>query len=40
LFLNLIVVRSRVAGDRGFTALLEQVRKLSLEAYSHRDLPF
>jgi amino acid adenylation domain-containing protein len=39
-FTNILVIRANLTGNPKFTALLEQVRKTSLEAYTHRDFPF
>jgi amino acid adenylation domain-containing protein len=40
LFLNTLVLRTRVSGDITFRALLARVRATTLEAYEHQDLPF
>ncbi len=40
LFLNSLVLRTDFSGDPGFLGLLERVRKITLEAYEHQDLPF
>ncbi len=40
LFVNTLVLRSRVVGDQTFSALVKEVRKTALEAYSHQDIPF
>ncbi|HEX4954549.1 MAG TPA: amino acid adenylation domain-containing protein [Thermoanaerobaculia bacterium] len=40
LLLNTVVLRVSFAGDPNFTALLAQQRRVSLDAYSHQDLPF
>ncbi|MGO4295023.1 amino acid adenylation domain-containing protein [Chitinophaga sp. RAB17] len=39
-FVNTLALRSRVDGNRSFTALLEQVKTMLLSAYEHQDLPF
>ena len=39
-FANTIVLRIRLAGNPTFTELLERVRKTTLEAYEHQDVPF
>jgi amino acid adenylation domain-containing protein len=38
-FLNTLVLRTQIAGDRGFRALLAQVREVANGAYAHQDLP-
>ncbi|PWU16006.1 MAG: hypothetical protein C5B50_14295, partial [Verrucomicrobia bacterium] len=38
-FVNTLPLRSRVRGDMTFEALLAQTRKLTLNAYSHQELP-
>ncbi|MBZ4418095.1 amino acid adenylation domain-containing protein, partial [Myxococcus sp. RHSTA-1-4] len=40
LFVNTVVLRTRVAADEPFTALLAQVRGTTLEALAHQELPF
>ncbi|ELS00505.1 amino acid adenylation enzyme/thioester reductase family protein [Xenococcus sp. PCC 7305] len=40
IFLNTLVLRSDLSGDPSFSELLQQVKKVALEAYSHQDLPF
>ena len=40
LFLNTLVLRTRLAGASTFRELLRQVRAETLEAYEHQDLPF
>ncbi|MFP2913374.1 condensation domain-containing protein, partial [Pyxidicoccus sp. 3LFB2] len=40
LFVNTVVLRSRVAPGDAFTALLAQARSTTLEALAHQDLPF
>ncbi|WP_229926149.1 non-ribosomal peptide synthetase [Streptomyces longispororuber] len=40
LFVNLLVLRTDTSGDPTFAELLAQVRKTSLAAYSHQDIPF
>ena len=39
-FVNQLVIRTSLAGNPGFAELLQQVRKTSLEAYTHQHLPF
>lgn len=39
-FINTLVLRTNLSGDPGFRELLRRVRKISLEAYAHQDLPF
>lgn len=39
-FINNLVLRSTSAGDPPFLEFLQQVRKVTLEAYDHQDLPF
>jgi len=39
-FVNIIVLRSAVSAQLSFHQLLQQVRKTTLEAYIHQDLPF
>ncbi|MFB1479128.1 non-ribosomal peptide synthase/polyketide synthase, partial [Corallococcus sp. RDP092CA] len=39
-FTNQLVLRTQVTGDLSFRALLERVRKGTLDAYEHQDLPF
>ncbi|MBD1822647.1 amino acid adenylation domain-containing protein [Cyanobacteria bacterium FACHB-DQ100] len=39
-FVNSLVMRSDLSGNPTFRELLEQVRKVALEAYEHQDLPF
>ncbi|MFP5286409.1 MAG: condensation domain-containing protein, partial [Thermoanaerobaculia bacterium] len=40
LFLNTLVLRTRLSGASTFRELLRQVRADTLEAYEHQDLPF
>ncbi|HEU5380547.1 MAG TPA: amino acid adenylation domain-containing protein [Ktedonobacteraceae bacterium] len=40
LFLNMLVLRTDLAGNPTFLELLQRVRHLCLEAYAHQDLPF
>ena len=40
LFINTIVLRSDLTDDPRFTDLLQRVRRTTLDAYSHQDLPF
>ncbi len=39
-FVNVLVIRSRISGDAGFTALLADTRRTVQEALAHRDMPF
>ncbi|MEG4594111.1 amino acid adenylation domain-containing protein [Microcoleus sp. F8_C2] len=39
-FVNTLVLRTCLAGNPSFEELLSRVRKVTLEAYSHRELPF
>ncbi|MGL6341218.1 MAG: non-ribosomal peptide synthetase, partial [Waterburya sp.] len=40
IFLNTLVLRSDLSGDPTFSELLQQVKRVALEAYSNQDLPF
>src|SRR5262245_6284285 len=40
LFVNVLVLRTDLAGDPSFRELLQRVRKTCLEAYAHQELPF
>jgi len=40
LFVNTQVLRSEIASQQSFTALVEQIRRTSLEAQAHQELPF
>jgi len=39
-FINTLVLRSTVAGSSTFAEIVQQVRKNTLEAYAHQDVPF
>ena len=39
-FVNTLSFRSHLEGDKPFTDLLQQVKKTTLEAYQHQDIPF
>ncbi|HYV13327.1 MAG TPA: amino acid adenylation domain-containing protein, partial [Pyrinomonadaceae bacterium] len=39
-FVNGLAIRAEVDGNESFRTLLDQVRRVSLEAYTHQDLPF
>jgi non-ribosomal peptide synthetase component F len=40
LFLNMLVWRTDLAGDPSFLAALDRVRRVTLDAYAHADIPF
>ncbi len=40
LFINTLVMRTDLGGDPAFTELLQRVRKVTLDAQAHQDLPF
>ncbi|MBQ3300606.1 MAG: amino acid adenylation domain-containing protein, partial [Eggerthellaceae bacterium] len=40
LFVNTLVLRNEVTLEKSFAALLEQTRKVALDAYEHQDVPF
>ena len=39
-FVNSVVLRTDLSGDPTFETVVERVRRTSLEAYDHQDLPF
>ncbi|BAU65716.1 amino acid adenylation domain-containing protein [Stanieria sp. NIES-3757] len=39
-FVNTLVLRTNLEGNLSFTELLQRVKQITLEAYSHQDLPF
>jgi amino acid adenylation domain-containing protein len=39
-FINALAIRTDLSGDPTFQQLLARVRRVSLEAYAHQDLPF
>ena len=39
-FINTLALRNALSGDMKFTALLDQVKDTTLEAYSHQEVPF
>jgi len=39
-FVNMLPLRSLVNDKDSFTGLLQQVKKTTLEAYDHQDIPF
>lgn len=39
-FINTLVLRTDASGNPTFRELLQRVRKVALEAYTHQDLPF
>ncbi|AVH62573.1 non-ribosomal peptide synthetase [Nostoc sp. 'Peltigera membranacea cyanobiont' N6] len=39
-FVNLLVLRTDVSGNPSFWELLQRVRQVAMEAYSHQDVPF
>ncbi|HLP88085.1 MAG TPA: amino acid adenylation domain-containing protein [Nostocaceae cyanobacterium] len=39
-FVNTVVLRTQIAGNPSFQDLLQQVREVTLGAYTHQDLPF
>ncbi|ADO72626.1 non-ribosomal peptide synthetase [Stigmatella aurantiaca] len=39
-FINTLALRTQVDGNPRFTELLERVRKVTLEAYTHQETPF
>ena len=39
-FINTLVLRTDLSGDPSFVELLQRVREVALNAYTHQDLPF
>ena len=39
-FLNTLVLRLDLSGDPSFRTLLQRVREMAIQAYTHQDLPF
>jgi amino acid adenylation domain-containing protein len=39
-FVNTLILRNQVDGQQSFDQLLQQVRKVTLDAYAHQDIPF
>jgi amino acid adenylation domain-containing protein len=39
-FVNTLVMRTDISGNPSFLGLLEQVRRVTIEAFTHQDLPF
>ncbi|RJG00932.1 amino acid adenylation domain-containing protein [Noviherbaspirillum sedimenti] len=39
-FVNTLALRANYGGNPGFDALLQKIRKTTVEAYTHQDLPF
>ncbi len=40
LFVNMLVLRSKVRGEEGFDEMLRREREVALGAYQHQDVPF
>ncbi|RIE00482.1 hypothetical protein D3H35_28285 [Cohnella faecalis] len=40
MFVNTLAMRSRPAGEKTFTAYLQEVKEVALQAYEHQEYPF